>query len=443
MRGLGARRRPVAVLCLVAALLGLTGCATSHEGFAPVAGRLRAGQPDVALRLLDRQHDASGDRVLYDLNRGMLLAMTGQYVASNEAFERAKQRMRALYGISVHQQAEAFAINDAVRSYQGPEFERVLVHLYEALNYLALGRMDDARVEAAQVDLRLRLLTERAPQAAYRDDAFAQYLTGIIYEDLGEWSDAMVSYRHAQQAYRSYQRVFGVPMPSFLKYDLLRLAQHLGLNDTVHGDERAFGIDHWMPLRQLRRQGELIFLFNDGLVPRKRAHSLLLADPYSGQWIRVSLPYYPTLHAIDHVAVVRVGAMEATTVVAENIGAIAVHTLHDQMPAITARALGRAVVKYQAAREAARHSPLDGLLVNLAGVLTENADTRGWYTLPNDIQIARLALTPGTYTIHISVLNRVGQVVGVHEFPNVTVRAGRKRFLSYFWAAPHAVRGER
>src|SRR5690606_14309472 len=95
------------------------------------------------------------DAVLYDLNRAMLLRMAGDYGQSNAAFEQAKDAIDRLDAVSVREQAGALAVNDMLRSYTGAPYERVLLHVYAALNYLALDRPDDARVEILQLDVLL------------------------------------------------------------------------------------------------------------------------------------------------------------------------------------------------------------------------------------------------------------------------------------------------
>ncbi len=65
--------------------------------------------------------------------------------------------------LSLREQAASFLLNDEGRSYEGAALEQVLIHLYEALNYLEMGDPEAARVEALQVDLRLRELRGAGP----------------------------------------------------------------------------------------------------------------------------------------------------------------------------------------------------------------------------------------------------------------------------------------
>lgn len=427
-------RQRVAGLVILAVLLLSGGCATYSSGFQASEEALVHHQPQRALQALEKQSRSKTDRVLYLLNKAALLRMTGEYAASNEAFEKTKQLMTELSALSIREQSTSFIINDASRSYVGEEFEQVLVHLYEALNYIALGKMDDARVEAGQVDLKLRAYQERSRNSSYTEDAFARYLTGIIYEDLGETGDALIAYRNAYEAYVDHRKKFDVDVPPSLKSDLLRLTKEMGLDDEFQRYQAEFKLSHWLSQADLQNKGQMVFILSNGLVPIKRESSALLPNPETGQAIRISLPYYQTRPLEVAYAQVDVAGEQAPTSAVENVGAIAIQSLKDKMPAIIARALARDVVKAKLAKQADnRGDPVLGLLVNIAGIATEIADTRSWLTLPDNIQMARLPLPPGTYTVKVDLLDRSGRVVAVETFPNVVIRKGRMTFLTYHW----------
>ncbi len=365
----------------------------------------------------------------------MLLRMNRDYRGSNDAFEAAKRRIDALYGVSVHEQLTSFLVNDSTQSFVGEQFEQILIHLYEALNYLETGQLDNARVEALQIDIKLREQAERTSAKSYTEDAFARYLTGLIYEELGEWSDAMISYRSAYEAYIKYRQKYGMPIPAFLKYDLLRLAQRQGLNDEVQKYKAAFSIDTWPSQASLQDSGELVFMLHNGLAPIKREHSVVVNNPANGRLARISLPYYQSRLSPVTQARIVVNGKEVTTAVVEDINSIAIKDLQAKMPAITARLVARSVVKNQMAREAGKQNDLAGILVNVTNVLTERADTRSWLTLPHNILFARMPLPPGSYTVKVELLGNNRQILAVREFNDVTIKQQQKSYLSYHWVS--------
>lgn len=432
----------------LAGCLLIAGCATWSDSFYEIERRLAREQYAEALHALERQSDARREPLLYQLNKAMVLRMAGDYAASNEAFEAAKTLVERYSAISLREQTARFIINDAADAYAGEEHEQVLVHLYGALNYIALGELDSARVEALQVDLRLRRQAERARDAGYVENALARYLTGMIYEDLGEWSDALIAYRKSYEAYRVYRERYGVAVPQALKHDLLRLTEHLGLADELRRYQGEFGIGRWTEHPAWREQGELVFLLHNGLAPIKREQSVTTLDPVSGHLVRISLPYYQARMPVVRGARLSAGGGAADTELYEDVSGLAMRTLEAKMPAITARAVARAVVKVQlarAARDSARRQQGDsalaaiiGLGVEIGNVLTERADTRSWATLPHDIQLARLALPPGRYDVKVQLLGPGGGAVGSFELHDVAVRPGRKTYISRHWIASHA-----
>jgi len=437
-------RRAILIFPLATVLtLLLSGCATYSDSFSVIESQMAEQQFDAALQTLEKQRHPKRDQALTLLNKAMLERMNGDYAASNRAFEAAKARMEELHGVSLREQTLSVMVNDATRSYAGEEFEQVLVHLYMALNYLQLGDLIDARVEALQVDERLREITQRLPENRYTEDALARYLTGMIYEELGERSDAMIAYRKAYEAYRRYQQNYLVAVPDFLKHDLLRLSQQMGLTEEMRQYKKEFRIERWMSADELAEQGELIFLLHNGLAPIRREHAVTIPDPASGHLVRIAVPYYETRPTPMTGARVVAGGAGAQAELAEDINAIAVKDLEARMPAITARAVARAVVKAQmakAARENARQqnqnnagAAVAAVAVEIAGLVTERADTRSWLTLPARIHLARLPLPPGTYTVKVDLLGDAGRIVSTQEYANMVIRRGAKTYLSPHW----------
>jgi uncharacterized protein len=433
---------------LATVLLALSGCASYSDSFSVIQNDMAARNFAAALQALEKQRHPTRDQVVYLLNKAMLERMSGDFAASNQTFEAAKTRMAELYGVSIREQALSFAINDATRSYVGETYEQVLVHLYMALNYLQLGNLLDARVEALQVDEQLREIAQKIPESRYTEDALARYLTGMIYEQMGERSDAMIAYRQAYEAYGRYREKYGVVVPDYLKQDLLRLSQQLGLAQEMRQYQKEFQIEHWMSAEELAQKGELVFILHDGLAPIKREQAATVVDPASGHIVRIALPFYEKRFTPVSGARVDAGDVDASAELAEDISAIAVQDLEARMPAITARAVARAVVKAQmakAARESARQqnqngsaaaAALAGLALEIAGVVTERADTRSWMTLPARIYLARLPLPPGTYTVKVDFLGDYGNIVARQEFADITIRQGAKTYLSPHWVPP-------
>jgi hypothetical protein len=422
------------LLAAVIIFLSLQGCATSAQKSAGMRNMLHQGRADLALREVEKQGQT--DDVMVNMNLGMLRRMTGDYRGSNVALEAARKKIEELYATSITEQAGAMMINDETISFQGERFEQVLIHAYKALNYIDLGNLDAARVEILQADVKMMEWGD-SPE----EDPFMRYLAGIIYEALGERDDALISYRKALEAYRRSRQRQGFGVPEQLKQDLLRLLAQGGLRGELERYRKEFGMSSWQ-MPDTRGKGELVVIMNNGLAPQRQQRTFQTYSTELAYNIRVAVPAY--LHPPAYVNPVRLtvdGQQEPLETV-ENIDGLARAALEKDMPVITARAIARAVVKKKSEKEAGKSdSPYAGLaqlamlVVNTA---TEIADTRGWNTLPQEVQLARVMLPPGQHQLSLEVLGRSGRVLDRYDQP-VTIRAGRKTIIARHWTAPRPV----
>jgi len=426
--------------CSIWLLLQLNGCATYSKGFDPIEAKLAAQNPAAALQILEKQGSGRNELLLYLLDKAMLQRMQHDFAASNESFEQAKQVIQTYSAASISEESTAFIINDTTRTYTGTPLEQVMLHVYAALNYLELGNHDAARVEALQVEIRLRQLMQDSPESALNMDPFARYLSGMIFEDLGEYSDAMIAYRKAYEAYLAHEKLYSLTVPDYLKQDMLRMARKVGLKNEYTRLKAQFGITLQPGQNPDRNGGEVVLLFHNGLAPIKREQSVATIDPGSGRLIRVSLPYYQNRQQLITTARVEANDLIVQTQQLEAIDDIAEQTLQAYMPAITARAVARAVLKYNMSREASKQNDVAGLLVNIVGVLTERADTRSWLSLPANIQMARLQLPAGTYALSIELLDSLEQVLHTTKLADVKVNPGERRYISYHYVPRYTMR---
>ncbi len=430
MNPVGQKWRSLHGLVLGFFLLILAGCASHSSKFAPIATDLADNNIDQALELLDQENPPDRDKLLWLMNRGMLLRLKGDYSASNEEFVAAKRLVEQLDALSLREQTLALTINDTTRSYAGAPYEQVLLNAYSALNYLDLGEPDDARVEILQVNLRLAELADKEIGALSETDPFASYLSGIIYESGGEYSDAMIAYRGAYQAYQEHGEHYPLNVPDPLKVDLLRSSERIGLTDENRRYQELFGISSWQTAEALQQQGELIFLFHNGLAPVKIERSATFPIIGKGQLVSIALPEYLRRQPGFSSARLLINGQVIVTTPVENIEELAIAELSRNMPVIVARTVARAALKYTTSHEVGKQNGLAGLVLNITNVLTERADTRSWLSLPADIQMARVPLPPGEYDLDVELLDMGGLVAQRINYPAVTLQAGKKTFLS-------------
>jgi len=141
---------------------------------------------------------------------------------------------------------------------------------------------------------------------------------------------------------------------------------------------------------------------------------------------------------------VSVSGKQASTQMMENIDAIARASLDSHMPAITARSIARAVAKgvIQESVDRAGNRKNDpaveligSLFVRVAAIATERADTRSWLTLPANVQLARLSVPPGSYTVTVDLLGAGERVIASRAYPGVVISKKHKTYLTQHWVA--------
>ncbi len=393
-----------------AAVLGLllAGCATLR-----VADRLdrdlAAGDPAGGLAAIEQAKDqyAGPNSLLYYLDRGSLLQRAGEYAASTAELEQAERLIEEFSVTSVSEAAGSMLVNDLTLSYSGEDFERVMVNVLKALNFLYLGDLAGAQVEARKVNTRLLQLGDAyGPDAVYAEDAFARYLSAFAYEAAGELNSAYIDYRKAYEAYRSYEKQFGTPAPWFLARDLLRLSRALGFDDEHQAWRERFGREDPPPALRPKRRSELLLVIYDGRMPAKGTRytgAQVWDEDRRPHLVKVAFPFFK-LHppAVEAVGVNLADGTTLTAAVAEPLAVIAVKTLEQRIGLISAKAVARATTKYLAARQVQKASggnTLIGLAADLYSWISERADTRSWRTLPFRFSLLRVALPPGVHTL--------------------------------------------
>ena len=417
-------------------LLLLSGCASYSSSFQRIELLLAQQKPREALLELDKHPVSGADKLLYLLDKAMLQRMSGLYAESNASFEAAKKVIESLQGTSLVEQAGALTLNDSVMSYEGESFEQVYIHLYEALNYLALGQLDEARVEALQVDERFKALAEDNGESLIAG-AFARYLAGMIYEAEGEVDQAMVSYRKAYEMYRKQGKTLGVAaVPRFLQQDLLRLSKQLGLMDEFEAYKKQFKDVAEQQSGHEADMGEVVLLLHAGLAPIKRVRDVFI-NTDDGVPVRISLPVYQSRPTVVKGATLQVGNISRDAVLVDNVDAMAKVSLEKRRPAMVARLVARAVAKAALSNKAEQQGgELAGLLVDVAAMATETADTRSWLTLPKHIYLFRMALPEGEYPALLTLVGTQGQALTEIDLGTIHIKSGRILFMDKTYIPP-------
>jgi hypothetical protein len=395
---------------------------------------LGSGRCELATRYVEesRKDYLSNSRLLYMLDAGQVNLYCGRHGESNRHFQSAEELADDLWTKSITREAAAFLVSDYTTAYSGEDFERALIDLFSAVNYAALGELEDALVECRQLDVKLTEYNDKYDEKnVYKEDAFGRYLSGIIYEATGGMDDAYIDYFRAYKTYQDYYGDYGTPVPSLLVEDLVRAAEATGRMEEVReelGRRRPEGISH----EKARGLGRIVLVHLNGRAPEKAEDRVVIPTPRGP--ITMSFPRFvvrpPGCRYSELVAVSAFERASERTELVEDINRIAVKNLEDRKARVVAKTLARAVVKQAAIEGAARQFDDERLRqltrfgLNIVNLAIEKADTRSWKTLPGEIYLTRVFVPEGRYDLR-------ARLCYGHEVPlqTVEIKAGETKFV--------------
>lgn len=412
---------------LLALLLPLAGCATFRnydQELNQTLNQVSGGNVDGAIAVLQSNNKSASKDLLYYFELGELQRLKDRYNDSQNAWRSADVQVQQWEDTAKTDPskllagAASYVLNDKLRPYEGHDYEKVMLTTRMALNFLAMGDYDNARVaikqtherEAVIADIRQKELQkveseakEKGSRTSFKElngypvqtidnpevnalknsyqSALSHYLAGFIYEAQGEPSLAAPGYRLANE---------------------LQPNQPL-LEEALRGlDQRVSAPDDGLT--------DTLFVVETGTAPARESRQFPLPIPVNRTLILIPISF-PVMKSTSTPFLpreLRVDGGEALTVAPiTSIDLMARRALKDEMPGIMVRAAirstAKAVAQYQLQHQAQQKDNLllglGALALTIGSVVTESADERTWRTLPNEIAIARGRLPPGTHTV--------------------------------------------
>jgi uncharacterized protein len=217
--------------------------------------------------------------------------------------------------------------------YRGNEFERVYINYYKALNYYLIAAnapdkksrdaaLEGARIEIRRIDMLLTALEnekggyqEQADKEqsmfykllkifeklsgeiidkdklVFRQDAYANYMAGLIYENGHEYDEARVAYQKAallyEQGYSKQYKLDG-DMPMQCWFDTIRMMQKSGGwdNEWPQLAQTKLTPAKRDELKDYNRNGHVVVIQHVGMIPeRKEMNLLMTADEYAREFV--------------------------------------------------------------------------------------------------------------------------------------------------------------
>ncbi|HRK01915.1 MAG TPA: hypothetical protein PLH57_04565 [Oligoflexia bacterium] len=399
-------RRTIGILGALAIGI-LPGCGDYSKSTREAREEFYAGEYSDAARSLEKGAREEGvDQLLYVLDRATALHHAGSYEESNQEFHLADKLSEIKDYTSLSAETATLITNDKIIPYKGEDFERVLISQYLALNYLMLGKKEDALVECRRVNHKLHMMISQGKRK-YKLNPMAMYVAALLYEDAGEWSDAYVDY---QQVYKL------MPELSYLREDLYRLAAKNRMPDHQRRWAEAFNLSVEEQKRILEEASrpELVMIFELGRGPEKQPHRAFPSIPQ----------FVPRYDSSNYADVFLEDGRSYRSHLLFDVEKTAIQNLEEKYAGLIAKRVGGFIAKEVIASQIERRTNNEwlGVLARLGMHAANQADLRSWLTLPKTFQILRVRISENElYKL------RIVSPRGTTQEKSVTIDRGEKR----------------
>jgi len=372
--------------------LTLISCISSYNSKARSAHEaFHRGEYENAVALIEKVKPAPRDKLLHLLDRGMILHGAGRYKESNAALTEAEDLADALSSKSISREVGGTLWSEEATAYAGEKYEVAMIPVVRMLNYIMLDDWDGALVEVRRI---YYVAEKKYGHVRAFDNAFAIYLSAIIWETLGYINDALIDYRRLGEEKKE--------LP-YYGLDLKKISREINL--PVALPEK--GSRAWEASDGYRKEkGQLIVILENGRSPE------FVAETVSTGLFSVSLPQVMEFPPVIQYANVKVDGINAGSTypfynIAEDIfGALKERSKRSFIRKMIKLSVqtGLYVAGAQLAEQEETESKIAGAALIFLGIsmsAAEKADERSWRTLPADLQIGRFYLSPGTHEVEI------------------------------------------
>lgn len=392
--------------------LVLASCASYQGKVFEARDLIAKGDVDAAIAKLEPlAKEESGDRLVYLLDYATALQIAGRNEESVKAFSSADRLAEQLDYHSVSRIAGSIVANEEVMQYKGDTFEKIFINAYLAMNYLELGKLDDALVEARRVNEKyVKLRSEEKKE--FELNFFAKYLSAVTWEASHDYDDAYIAYSEAYKI---------DPSVHILRSDLIRSAKLARRNDSYQEWKAKFPEVQESKDWYDKSLSEIVLIFAQGWGPRKA--------PVPGAH---RFPELRTVYSQTQSARLIVDGSEFISSSIYDVDRAAKKTLQDDYAYIIGKRIAGVVAKKAVADEVRKKNELLGALTELALNATDRADLRQWSTVPQSIQVVRVPVKPGKHTVKIQGLAYGGSATDESMVEKtIEVKSGKKFFINW------------
>jgi hypothetical protein len=394
-------QKTICLLLFAISFFIFIGCAGA--GLKDARRAFHNGDAPHAVTILSDEDDSGLSRLVYLMEKGLLLHQAGRYEESVRELRKASDLIREQDIVSVGQQTGSLVVNEWVTEYKGEYCERLWVHTYLMMNYLLLGQYEAALVEAKQAEK----VYDKFPEAL-SEEYFTRALIALCYENLNEYNDAYIAYKKLAETMKN---------SAIVQPDIDRLAGMLGFDDEISNKPQT--------VYTAAGSAELVLFVSLGNGPVKIPGNIILPPG-----IRFSFPRYEKQDKrVGSAKVFDSGSRKRVIPLETDVVGVAKKSLDERATEIYVKEAARLAAKEVIMRQIGKdQDDIVKILLRIAFMIMEQPDTRSWQTLPAKLSLIKLPLKPGTHKIRVQI--RGGGSMKDIDLPEIEFFRGQRVFYS-------------
>lgn len=343
------------------------------------------------------------DRVLYALEKGTINYFMGDHEQSVESFANAEEYMDQFFSKSASTGLKAFLTNDNQLNYNGEVYEDVYLNGFKSLSYLEMDQFESALVEARRIAQKLEEAEAKyggyaeslskadttknddikweAGTSSIHDSPLSHYLASALYAKSGEKDDARIELDKLKKAIQNHQAL---------------------------PDSKIKFVKDFEKINDPDSYNVLLAAFS-GNAPDKIEININTDIDFDGKGVKIAIPklvMQPS--SVGYVEVVINDMMTKHLPIIEEMDKVARETFQIKKPIIVARAAVRGIMKsvtQDAGSDAVEDKWGDAasdafdFIGGRIREASEQADLRGWQTMPGKVYTNVVKLPPGEHKI--------------------------------------------
>ncbi len=370
--------------------------------------------------------------MLWALHLGIAQKAAKQYNESIKTFDKVENLLKTFdyeYLISdAGSQAGAVLSNDNALDYEGTEYDGVMVNTYKALNYLALGDKDNARIELNRANERERramkkysaelanLKNEKKNNEKEVNKAINSSAIQNVYTNMDSW-----------KIYKDFVNPFTVYFSGLfrmLSNENYKAENYFKESVNYSPNNQYIRDDFNRLLKGRTSQNSVWVIFENGLSIIKKEKKIDIPINLTDapvKYVGIAFPYLEEIKKSFNYLIVDNGEESLKTELISSMDTVIKTEFKKEFPSIITRAVISIVIKTVAQVVMEKEQgELGKLIAAIFAYVTTGADTRIWCSLPKEFQVAKTAI-PTNRTIKIDTEYGNSYNVNIPECNNAII----------------------